>query len=484
MKGHDVELDWGGLWDVVVVGGGTAGIVGARTAAGLGARVLLVERDRTGGDCLYTGCVPSKAVLAAAGAAAAARNAARLGIDVAEVGVDFTRVMAHVRAAIAALAPADSPEALESTGVPVVLGHAVIGADGTVAVNGRRIAARQVLLAMGAAPAVPVIDGIRVVPVLTSETIWGLEELPERLAVIGGGPVGCELGQAFARLGSTVTIIGSGPRLLPREDPDASELLRLSLVADGVRVLTGTRAASVTPGTGGGTVVTHDGQRVGFTHLLAATGRAPRTAGLGLAAAGIDLDERGRVVTDRHLRTSKPGFWAAGDVTAHPQYTHTAGVHAGIAAANAVLGPWRTISPVTPPRVTFTDPEIAAVGEPTGPGTEQHRQSTIWHTHLDRAVTQAQTAGFTRLAVGRRGRLTGGTVVGPRAGETIGELSLAVHLRLRTSNLARATHPYPTHNDALWNAAILEVLRRLHAPVPAALTRLVAAARRRRPARG
>ncbi len=448
--------------DLAVIGGGTAGLVGAQTAAGLGARVVLVEADRTGGDCLYTGCVPSKALLAAGSAAASARRAGRYGVDVEEVTVDFPRVMQHVRAAIAHIEPVDSPEALEAAGVDVRQGRAMLLPEGGLSVDGCTITARHILVATGSDPAVPDLPGIGDVHVLTNENLWDLDALPRELVILGGGPVGCELGQAFARLGSSVTVLHRGARILPREDPEASGILAAALEDDGVRLVLEDDAVAVTPdGSGGGSVTTASGRRFPFTHLLAAVGRTPRSAGLGLEEAGVVLDDAGFVVTDPHLRTSRPGIWAAGDVTDHPKYTHTAGVHASIAAANAILGPLRKVSRIEPPRVTFTDPEIAGVGVPTGRG---GREQTVPHTHQDRAVTEQRMEGFTRLAFDGRGRITGGTIVGPRAGESLGEVCLAVQRRLSATAVAGTTHAYPTHSDGVWTAAIARTRKTLARP--------------------
>lgn len=445
--------------DLVVVGGGSAGLVGAQTAARLGARVALVEAEKTGGECLYTGCVPSKALIGAA-----------------RDGLGFEAAMARVKAAVAAIEPHDSPEALEAAGVHVLHGRAVLDPDGTVRLDGRRLPSRSVLLATGASPAVPPLAGLEPGGALTNETVWLLPELPERLAVVGGGPVGCELAQAFARLGAQVTVVASAPRLLPREDPEASALVQAALEADGVRVITGDAAMAAARRGEGLMLLTGHGARVPFTHLLAATGKVPRTAVIGVAEADVRLDGAGRVVTDASLRTTNPRVWAAGDVTARSRHTHTAGVHAAIAAANAVLGTRRKATSIGEPRVTFTSPEVAAVGEPTAPGTA--RTVTVPHTSVDRALADADPVGFTRIVLDRAGRITGGTIVGPRAGETLGELSLAVHARLKAQNLAAAVHAYPTHSDGLWSAAIRARLAALDAPAPRVAARLLLALRR------
>ncbi|MCZ2805948.1 FAD-dependent oxidoreductase [Modestobacter sp. VKM Ac-2983] len=453
----------GRTWDLLVIGGGTAGIVAATTAASLGARVLLTERERTGGDCLWTGCVPSKALLASATAAADARGAARLGVDVSGVEVDFARVMIHVKQAIATIEPVDSPETLRSKGVTVLTGGAVFTGPDRATVDGREIRFRAAVIATGSGPALPPVPGLADVDPLTNETVWGLTTLPPRLAVLGGGPIGCELGQAFARLGAQVTVVNSADRLLAVESEEASELVTAALVRDGVDVRNGARAVAVTGDRDGGELQLADGGTVPFDRLLVAVGRRARTEGLGCAAAGVELAEDGSVVVDA-LRTGNPRIWAAGDVTGGPQFTHVAGVRGSLAASNAVLGLRRRVDPVVP-RVTYTSPEVASVGmspaEGAAAGLTVRR---LPHTEIDRAIAEDLTAGSATLVHDRRGRLRGATVIGPRAGESLGELTLAVRQGLRVQDVAGTTHPYPTYNDAAWNAAIADVRARLRAP--------------------
>ena len=461
----DLTSPDGEPWDLLVIGGGTAGIVGAKTAARLGARVLMVERDQTGGDCLWTGCVPSKALLAAAGAAAHARAGSRFGIGVGGVSVDFVKVMDHVRASIQHIAPVDSIDALEDASVVVRAGTARFTGTDSAEIDGRPVRFRQALVATGASPAVPTVPGLSDVDYLTSETVWELGELPTDMVVLGGGSIGCELGQAFARLGSSVSVIEGAARILPREDPLASAELARSLVQDGVELLTGSALVRVEAApSDSGLLVLEGGRQVPFTTLLVAVGRAPRTADIGLAAAGVQIDKRGFVVVDPLLRTTNPRIWAAGDLTGHPQFTHVAGVHASLAASNAILGVRRKVDLSAVPRVTFTDPEIAAVGVGTGQ-TPPGLSVIDWsHSHVDRAVAEGETGGFTRLSVDKRGHVLGATVVGPRAGETLGELTLAVSHGLTTRDLAGMTHPYPTYNDGPWNAAISDVQSQLERP--------------------
>ncbi len=480
----DVTPPDGTAWDLLIVGGGTAGIVAAKTAAGFGASVLLVEQDRTGGDCLWTGCVPSKALLSAAHAAAEARAAARLGVHVDGVRVDFAQVMQHVRLAITAIEPQDSPAALRAAGARVVRGTARLSGPDTAIVDGTTVRFRQALLATGSAPFLPDIPGLAQAQTLTSDTVWQLTELPPRLLVLGGGSIGCELGQAFARLGSRVTIVESAPTLLPSEDPTAATMLLAAFADEGIAVHNGGAVTSVSRDEGGDVTVSFSTGTVRVDAVLVAVGRRPRTSALDLERANVDLDERGYVVVNDRLQTSNPRIWAAGDVTGYPQFTHTAGVHGSTAASNAVLGLRRRVDTATIPRVTFTQPEIAAFGvRPDRAAGSGLSVRDIYHEHVDRAIAEDRTRGVTRLVVDRRGRLVGAVIVGPRAGESLAELVLAARHGLRARDLAAAMHAYPTYGDGVWKAAIAEVQHGLHRPAVAAVTRMLSALRRRRVSR-
>jgi len=470
-------------WDLLVVGGGTAGIVSAKTAASFGARVLLVERARTGGDCLWTGCVPSKALLASASVTSRARNGARLGVDVAGVSVDFARVMEHVHSAIRTIEPVDSPTALEAAGVHVEAGELIFTGPHSASVDGRPVEFAQSIICTGSSPVVPSIPGLEEVEPLTSDSVWDLDVLPERLAVLGGGNIGCELGQAFARLGADVTIVEGAERILSREDPEAAELVVASLGRDGVTLITGAPVVEVKSVADSGVLVLvlGDGNRVEFDRLLLSVGRRPGTQDLGLDRAGVELDERGYVRVDSRLRTTNPDIWAAGDVTGHAQFTHTAGVNGSLAASNAILGLRRRMDTTTVPRVTFTDPEVAAVGVSTETAAIDPDLHVVLrdHAHLDRAVAESDVGGFTKLVVDAKGRILGATVVGPRAGETLGELSVAVRHGMRTRDLAGTTHAYPTYNDGAWNASVDDVQARLRRPAMARAISVLSTGRRR-----
>lgn len=457
-----------GPWDLLVVGGGTAGLVGAKTARSLGARVLLVERERMGGDCLWTGCVPSKSLLAAAHVAAAARGGARLGVHVGKVRVDFPQVMAHVHGAQRQIAPVDSAATLEQAGVRVRSGQVRFTGPGTATIDGVPVGFRSALLATGSMPVVPPLPGLADVDPLTSDSVWDLHALPARLAVLGGGSIGCELGQAFARLGAAVTMVEAEDQLLGKEDPRAAALLRRALEADGVQVRTGSAVRRVSRGQqpGAGSLHLADGGEVTFDRLLVSAGRSPRTDGLDLASAGVEVDERGYVVTDEHLRTSNPRVWAAGDVTGRPPFTHTAAVHGSTAGSNAVLGLRRAAAGYQP-RVIYTDPEVASVGLTVAEAGRRagHRVITWEHEQVDRAVAEGRTAGFTSLVLDDRRRVVGGLVVGPRAGETIAEITLAVQRGLRARDLAGVTHAYPTWSGGLWDASVQDVRDGLRQPM-------------------
>lgn len=443
-----------GIIDLLVLGGGTAGIVGAKTAAGFGARTVLVEQERTGGDCLWTGCVPSKTLLSAA---AQARNRRAGGGE----NPDFSAVRERIASAIRAIEPVDAPEALDDAGVEVLCGHVSFTGPGAAVLNGEVLRFRQALIATGGEPARPEVPGLYPARTVTSETVWDLTALPARLAILGGGPIACELGQAFARLGADVTMIVRS-RILAKETPEAVDIIRDSLKADGVTILENSTISHATSHAQGHRLHLEDGTAVDVDTVLLAAGRTPRTTGIGLETVGVRLDDRGHVLTNEHMQSTNPLIWAAGDVTAQPQFTHLAGVHASVAATNAILGLRRRISPVVP-RVTYTSPEIAAIT--SGESGQSVTSRTVWHSHLDRAVTEDRTEGFTELLVGRGGRVVGGTIVGPRAGESLAELSLAVHKKLTTSDIAGSTHAYPTYSDGVWNAAILDVRERLRSPL-------------------
>ncbi len=441
-------------YDLVVIGGGTGGLVSSLIAAGIGARVALIERERTGGDCLWTGCVPSKSLLAAAHLAHRMRHAEAVGIAPVEPEIDFASVMAHVHGAIAAIEPHDSPARLREAGVEVLHGQGRFADSRTIEVDGRRLRFRSAIIATGSSPALPPVPGLADADdVLTTDTLWDLSELPRRLVVLGGGPIGCELSQAFARLGAQTTTVEMADRLLLKEEPAASELIARRMTDDGVAVQLSSRAAAVRDVAGGGReleIETPDGARsIGFDKLLVATGRQPRTDGLGLDEAGIATDARGAVLVDERLRTTVPGIYAVGDVTGLLPFTHVAAHHARVATVNALFRTRRKAeTAATIPWVTFTDPEVARVGLTEDEARERWgddvRIAATRYDAVDRAITEGDTLGFAKLVGDARGRLVGATVAAPAAGEVIGELAARLARRDKIDAVSSAVHAYPT----------------------------------------
>lgn len=473
-------------YDLVVLGGGTAGLVSALIAAGVGARVALVERERTGGDCLWTGCVPSKSLIATARLAARMRNAEQLGIEPLEPDVDLARVMDRVRSAIAEIEPHDSPERLRRDGVEVIEAEGRFLDRRTLAAGERRLRFRSAIIATGSEPALPPVPGLTPDAVLTTETIWGLRELPRRLTVLGGGPIGCELGQAFARLGSAVTIVELEERLLVKEEPAVGSLVAERLAAEGVELRLRTRATELRPGAEGAGELELEGadrstSALGFDRVLVAAGRRPRSEGLGLEAAGVAVDEHGAITVDERLRTSASGVYAAGDVTAKLLFTHVAAHHARVASVNALFGTRRKLDPVIP-WVTFTDPEVARVGLTEAQARERwDKRATIARSDyagLDRAITEAEPHGFALLVADPRGHLVGATVAAPGAGEAIAELTARVRDGAKIDVLSTTVHAYPTLAEGPARAADEYLRRRYASPRYKALAKPVLALRR------
>jgi pyruvate/2-oxoglutarate dehydrogenase complex dihydrolipoamide dehydrogenase (E3) component len=471
-------------YDMVVIGGGTGGLVAAVGAAGVGARVTLVEEDRTGGDCLWTGCVPSKALIAAARRAHDMRTADRVGLTPVEPEVDLARVMSRVHATQHAIAPHDSPERLEREGVEVIAARGRLAGPGRVELStGRTLVTRTAVLATGSRPVLPPVAGLADADPLTSDTLWDLTELPGRLVVLGGGPIGCELGQSFARLGSRVTIVEMLDRLLTREEPEAGAVVHASLVADGIDVRVATRAERVETDPDGGRVlvVSRAGveDRVPFDRILVAAGRRPSTDDLGLATAGVRTTERGHVVVDDTLRTTAPWVWAAGDVTGGLPFTHVAGKHGGIVVTNALFKLRRRVSYDTVPWATFTDPEVGRVGLTEAEARERYGDAvtvtTSSYAGLDRAIANATPDGFAKLVAGPRDRIVGATIVGEHGGDAIAEIVAWMSKDEKLGAVGQTTHAYPTYTEASAKAAN-EVLReRFFSPRVRAVTRPVLA---------
>jgi pyruvate/2-oxoglutarate dehydrogenase complex dihydrolipoamide dehydrogenase (E3) component len=434
-------------YDLAVIGAGAAGLVTAGGAAQLGLKVVLFEPGEMGGECLNTGCVPSKALLAAAHAAHAGPAAATLGVRYAAPQIDWVAVNSHVRGVIEAIAPHDSQARFEGFGVEVVRAYARFVAPDTLEAEGRRFTARRIVVATGSAPAVPPIPGLAEAPYLTNETVFGLPERPEHLLILGGGAIGCELAQAHRRLGSRVTIV-EADRLLPRDDPEFVAIVVASLRADGVEIIEGAKAVRV-GGASGLSIELDDGRAVHGSHLLVAAGRAPRVEGFGLDVAGVAATKAG-ITVDARLRTTNKRIFAVGDCRDGPRFTHAAGYDAGIAIRNIVFRLPAKANYRALPWVTFTDPELAQVGLTERQAREQFGDKlkllTWSFDKNDRAQAEGRTVGRAKvMAVG--GRAVGATVVGYGAGEMIQIWALAVSARLKLSAVAGMIAPYPTYNE-------------------------------------
>jgi pyruvate/2-oxoglutarate dehydrogenase complex dihydrolipoamide dehydrogenase (E3) component len=442
-------------YNLVVIGAGTAGLVTAAGAAGLGARVALVERELMGGDCLNVGCVPSKALLRAARAAADVRDAGAFGVEVPPgTKVNFPAVMERMRRLRAAISPNDSAARFRGLGVDVFLGTGRFADRRTVEVEGKTLRFAKAVIATGARAARPPIPGLAEAGYFTNETVFTLTELPRRLAVLGAGPVGCELAQAFARFGSEVSLIGSHPRLLPREDRDAAALVEAAMRRDGVKLLLGGTVSSVEcKGCDKALRLEGGTPEVRADAILVGTGRQPNVEGLGLEAAGVAYDPRKGVTVNDRLRTTNRRIYAAGDVCSRFKFTHAADAMARIVIRNTLFLGRQKASALTIPWSTYTDPEVAHVGLYAQEARERGFEVRTFVqelAHVDRALLDGEAEGFVKVHV-KAGteRIIGATVVARHAGEVISELTLAMTAGLGLGALARTIHPYPTQAEAI-----------------------------------
>jgi pyruvate/2-oxoglutarate dehydrogenase complex dihydrolipoamide dehydrogenase (E3) component len=436
-------------YDLVVVGAGSAGLTAAGFARGLGARVVLVERDRTGGDCTWTGCVPSKTLLKTAKVAHYMRSADRYGLMPVEPEVDLQTVMAHVRNVIAETYREETPQALRAKGIHVILGQGRFVDPYRLVVGDTTLRARNVVLATGAHPLTPPIQGLEAVDYRTYETIWDLEALPQHLLVVGGGPIGSEMSQAFRRLGARVTLIQSAGRILPRDEPQASHVMSQVFASEGIDLRYNTKAEEVWQDEDGIHLLA-GGEEVVGDALLVAVGRRPNVAGLDLEKAGVVYDAQGIRVDDK-LRTSQPHIYAAGDCIGGYQFTHYAGWQAAIAVRNALLPLASTGVRETVPWTTFTDPEVARAGLTEEQARERFGDAVEileWPmTKVDRPRAEVDTEGFVKL-VHRGGKVLGVTILSQRAGELIQEWIYALEYGVKLRDVATAVHVYPTFSRA------------------------------------
>ena len=433
-------------YDLIIVGMGSAGMVAAEFAATLGIKVACAERARVGGDCLWTGCVPSKALLASAKAAHTIRHAGAYGLEDADPHVDTARVWARIKAIQDDIAATDdNAERFRALGADVLEGAARLTSATTVQVGEAEHATRFVLLATGSRPALPPIDGLAAATPLTSETIFTLARAPRSVVMLGAGPVSVELAQGLVRLGVHVTVLQRGPRVLAREEPELADRLLARLRAEDVEVVTGVQADRVSAG--GTTKTVHAGDRSWTAEeIFVGAGRAPNVEGLGLEAAGVEAGRDG-IEVDRALRTSVRSVYAAGDVAGRHRFTHSAGYEAARAVRNMFF-PGSNRGPYGVPWCTFTDPELARAGLTEAQARAEHGDGTVrvWRrdlAHSDRARTESAADGELRI-VTAKGRIVGAHVLAPNAGEVIGELALAIDRGLKLADLATVIHVYPT----------------------------------------
>jgi pyruvate/2-oxoglutarate dehydrogenase complex dihydrolipoamide dehydrogenase (E3) component len=447
-------------FDLIAIGGGTAGLVTAAGGATLGLRVALVEREALGGDCLWTGCVPSKALIASARLAQRMRHAAELGLVGSSPAHAFGTVIERVRRARATVAHHDDPARFRALGVEVVFGPAEMRAADVVDVGGRRLEAKRIVIATGADASVPPIAGLADVPYLTYATAFEQDVLPPSLVMLGGGPIGLEFAHAYRRLGAEVTVIEMLPQVLPREDADAAAVVRGALEEEEVAIHTGARVEHVERGRDGRALVTAragDGGVIAVTcdAVFVATGRQPRGEGMGLEAAGVELD-RGAVRVDRSLRSSVRTVWAAGDVSGGPQFTHVAEYQAKLVLRNAVFPFASKADYAAVPAVTYTDPEVARVGLTEAEARERYGDVSVYRysfADLDRAIVDGHTAGFVKAVTRRGGRLIGATVVGSGAGDLLVPFVLAMRRRIPLPKLSQIVYPYPTMSEGIKRTA-------------------------------
>ena len=440
-------------FDIVVIGGGAGGLVVAAGGASLGAKVALVEKDKLGGDCLWRGCVPSKTLIKSARVAHTMRHASRWALDPVEPKPDLARVMERVSGVIRSIEPNDSPERFRGMGVDVIFGAGRFVAPDAFEVGGRRLTAKTFVIATGSRPALPPIAGLAGVPYLTNETVFDLREPVPHLLIIGAGPIGSEMAQAFRRLGSDVTVVDMAPRILPREDSDLAAVVLRALQGEGIRYHLGVTVGGVVAGEAHGgriraTFRDADGTvaQLAATHLLIAAGRKTNIEGLGLDVAGVRV-ERGRIVADAGLQTTNPRIHVVGDVAGDYQFTHVAEHHAGIVLRQALFHfKWAKPSTVVP-WCTYTDPELARVGlseaEARHTGVD-HRVYRFPFADIDRARAEGETEGLAKLVTDPRGKLLGAAIVGAHAGELIAECVLAIGHGMKAQDLSASIHTYPT----------------------------------------
>lgn len=446
-----------GRYNMVVIGGGTAGLVSAIGATGLGAKVALIERDLLGGDCLNVGCVPSKGLISAARIAATVRDADQFGVRVPEgVHVDFPAVMERMRRLRADISPHDSAARFRDLGVDVFIGNGKFSDGQTIEVAGKKLTFKKAVVATGARAAALPIPGLAEVGALTNESIFSLTELPRRLVVIGGGPIGTEMAQSFARFGSQVTQIEKAANILPREETDAALIVQQAMAKDGVQFLLNAHVKRMEKRGDEKVVIVEQGGNeieVVGDEVLVGIGRTPNVDGMGLENAGVQFDGRKGIEVNDRLQTSNPNIYAAGDVASKFKFTHAADFMARIVIGNALFKGRGKASALTVPWATYTSPELAHVGLSTKDAEEQGIEIDTYTQPLDavdRAILDGETEGFVRVHVNKGSdKIVGATVVATNAGDMIGELTLAMKNGLGLKKIGSTIHPYPTQAEAI-----------------------------------
>jgi len=458
-------------YNLIAIGAGSAGLVTTYIGSAIKAKVALIEKHKMGGDCLNTGCVPSKALIRSAKLLHEAAHSKKYGIEKCETRFDFSDVMERVQNVINKIEPHDSVERYTGLGVECFKGDAKIVSPWEVEVNGKRLSARSIVLATGARPLVPKIPGLDNVEYLTSDTIWNLRELPRRLVVLGGGPIGCELAQSFARFGSQVTQVEMAPRLMPREDADAANEVTQQFVREGIKIATGHKALRVEKDGDGDVLVCEANGievRFGFDKILLALGRVANTEGFGLKELGITINQRGTIDANELMQTNFPNIYVCGDATGPYQFTHVAAHQAWYASVNALLAPFWSfkVDYRVIPWATFTDPEVARVGL----SEEEAKQKNIavevtryGIDDLDRAIADSADHGFVKvLTVPGKDKILGATIVGAHAGDLLAEFVLAMKWNIGLNKLLGTIHIYPTMAEA--NKYAAGNWKRAHAP--------------------
>jgi pyruvate/2-oxoglutarate dehydrogenase complex dihydrolipoamide dehydrogenase (E3) component len=448
-------------YHIIVIGAGSAGLVVASGSAGLGAKVALIEEEKMGGDCLNTGCVPSKSFLKCAHLAKDIKESNQFGLTAHLDKVELKKIMDRVRSVVKEIEPHDSKERYEGLGVEVFLGKAKISNKHTVEVGKKKLTGKYIVIATGSTPSIPNIKGLKEVPFLTNKNIFELEKRPSHLIVLGAGPIGLELGQGFSHLGSKVTIIDKSTNLFSKDDPEVAPIMEKKFLDDGIDLLLGSDILEIKKGGDAHIVVIieHNGKtkEIKGDNLLVALGRVPSTIGLGLGSMGIQLDERGFVVTDKKLRTNIKNIFACGDVTGPYLFTHMAGYQAGIVIRNTIFRLGAKVDYVAVPWTTYTKPEVSHVGytEPQAKSLGLFRESVLAELKdNDRAKAENDVLGFLKLIIGKKGQIIGATLVGEKAGEMIPVATLAIKQKLRATDFLGMIFSYPTEAEIFAAASL------------------------------